>query len=138
MMISQTELQQLMLDSATEAVQYAETTHQQHLDFSKESAGQLDAILTKLHHEHKQQAISNEHLFTLSHLFGAYLGQIFQQKVGGEWVQLQLGDDNSPVICLCHNDKEFPFASVCYNKIVNDVSLSLSYYLNQALHNATQ
>ncbi len=137
MMINQTELQQLMLESASEAVQYAATTHQQNLDFSKESAAQLDEILTTLHQQHKRQAISKEHLFTLSHLFGAYLGQIFQQKVGGEWAQLQLGDD-TPVICLCHNDKEFPFASVCYNKIVNDVSLSLSYYLNQAIHNATQ
>jgi hypothetical protein len=138
MMINQTELQQLMLESASEAVQYAAEKHQQHLDFTKESASQLDEILTKLHHEHKNQAISKEHLFTLSYLFGAYLGQIFQQKVGGEWAQLPLGDDNSPVICLCHHDKEFPFASVCYNKIVNDASLSLSYYLNQALHNATQ
>lgn len=138
MTMNQTELQQLMTESASEAVQYAAETHQQHLDFSKESAGQLDEMLTTLHQQHKHQAISKEHLFTLSHLFGAYLGQIFQQKVGGEWQQLQLGDDDSPVICLCHNGKEFPFASVCYNKIVNDVSLSLSYYLNQALHNATQ
>ncbi len=136
-MINTNELQQLMTESASEAVQYAAETFQQHLDFSKESAGQLDEMLTTLHQQHKHQAISNEHLFTLSHLFGAYLGQIFQQKAGGEWAQLQLADDN-PVICLCHNGKEFPFASVCYNKIVNDVSLSLSYYLNQALHNATQ
>lgn len=136
-MINQTELQQLMQESANEAVQYAEATHQTHLDLSKESAALIDEILTTLHQQHKSHAISKEHLFTLSHLFGAYLGQIFQQKVGGEWAQLQLGD-NHPVICLCHNDREFPFASVCYNKIVNDVTLSVSYYLNQALHNATQ
>ncbi len=137
MMINTTELQQLMLDSASEAVQYAAEQHQQHLDFSKESVPLLDTMLVKLHLQHKREAISKEHLFTLSHLFGAYLGQIFQQKVGGQWQQLQLGDNN-PVICLCHNGKEFPFASVCYNKIVNDVALSVDAYLTQALNNATQ
>lgn len=136
-MINKNELQQLMTESASEAVQYAAEHHQQNLDFSKESVPHLDTLLVKLHLQHKRQAISKEHLFTLSHLFGAYLGQIFQQTVGGEWAQLQLGDDN-PVICLCHNGKEFPFASVCYNKIVNDVAISVDAYLTQALNNATQ
>lgn len=136
-MISQAELAELMQQSASEAVLYASAEHLIKLDFSLESVNQVDHILYSSHLRHQLKKFSDEHLFTLSSLFAAYLGQILMDRVGGHWVQLR-NDDGSPHLAISCMDKTYPLPSLCFHKIVHQSGLSLENYLQQAIHNHTQ
>ncbi len=136
-MISKSELAELMQQSASDAVQYAAAEHLLTLDFSLDSIRHVDHILYSSHLRHQLKKFSNEHLFTLSSLFAAYLGQIFIDRIGGCWVQLRT-EDGAPHLGIEYMDKEYPLTSLCYHKIVHNAELSLEKYLQQALHNHTQ
>ncbi len=136
-MIAKSELAELMQQSASDAVHYAAAEHLITLDFSLESVSQVDHILYSCHLRHQLKRFSDEHLFTLSSLFAAYLGQIFIDRIGGEWIQ-QRTEQGAPHLCVAFRDKQYPLASLCYHKIVDDAALSLEKYLQQAMHNNTQ
>lgn len=136
-MISQSELAELMQQSASEAVLYAAAEHFITLDFSIESVNQVDNILYSCHLRHQLKKFSDEHLFTLSSLFAAYLGQVFIDRAGGHWVQLR-NDDGSPHLAISCMEKEYPLTSLCFHKIVDNAGLSLEKYLQQAIQNHTQ
>lgn len=136
-MITNTELTTLMQQSAADAVQFAADEYQIALDCSLESLPLVDTILQQLNHHHRQNRLSEEHLFTLANIFGAYLGQIFISVVGGEWMHQKAVED-APYVSLNYNNREFPLASLCFHKIVKDPDLSVRDYIRQAISNAMQ
>lgn len=131
------ELHGLMQQSAQDAVSYATEQHQTNLDFSLDSLVLVDQILGRLHEDQQVKAHSSELIFTLCNIFGAYVGEVFIRHVGGSW-QNNTQDNTAPYLAVNFGDREFPFASVCYHKIVTDNSISLQDYLRQAKENATQ
>ncbi len=131
------ELSTLMQQSAADAVGYAAEQHQLTLDYSLDSLHQVDQLLSRLHQDQQSKPHSSELLFTLCNIIGAYIGEVFIRHVGGQW-QNNTADESAPYIAVGFGDKEFPFASVCYHKIVNHDSISLQDYLRQARENATQ
>lgn len=135
--MQQQELNKLMHDSATDAVSYANEQHKITLDNSIASLEQLDDLISELHQLEKKQRHSAELVFTLSNILGAYVGELFIANVGGQWQHNQV-DTAAPFIFVQFNDKEFPFASVCYHKITRDNSISLHDYVKQAMANAMQ
>jgi hypothetical protein len=136
-MNTQQELDKLMQQCAADAVQFASEEYQINLDFSLESLELVDNILTRLHEINRLQRFSDEHLFTLCNIYGAYLGQIFISVVGGEWVH-QKADETAPYVSLNYNNREFPLASLCFHKISKDTQLSVRDYLSQAMSNVMQ
>ncbi|QBL08813.1 hypothetical protein E0Z06_04440 [Rheinheimera sp. D18] len=135
--MQQQELNKLMHDSATDAVSYAKEQHKIALNNSIASLEQIDNLISELHQLEKQQRHSTELVFTLSNILGAYVGEVFIANVGGQWQHNQT-DTAAPFIFVQFNDKEFPFASVCYHKITRDNSISLHDYVKQAMANAMQ
>ena len=135
--MQQQELVELMQAAAADAVNYSAEQFEHQLDFSLNSLALVDDILSKLHQQQLSNAFSTEILFTLSNIFGAYLGQIFIQQVGGHWHNNQL-EQAAPYVAVQLADKEFPFASVCYHKLSQDNSISVQQYLQQAKANAMQ
>lgn len=133
----QPELEQLMQQCAADAVQFAAEEYQLELDFSVESLALVDTILTRLSEVQRLQRFSDEHMFTLCNIFGAYLGQIFISVVGGEWIHQQ-GDEYAPYVSLNYNNREFPLASLCFHKITKEPHLSVREYINQAMSNVMQ
>lgn len=131
------ELNTLMQQSAADAVSFVAEQYQLTLDGSLESLHQVDTLLSHLYQDQQTKPHSNEMLFTLCNIIGAYIGEVFIQHVGGQW-QNNMQDQSAPYLAVGFGDKEFPFASVCYHKIVNDNSISLQDYLRQARENATQ
>lgn len=131
------ELNNLMQASAKDAVQYAREEHQYTLDFSEKSLLHVDSILSELHQREQSQQHSSEMIFTLCTMLGAYIGEVFIASVGGQWQQ-NLNDSTAPFIFVQYNDKEFPFASICYHKITSDNSITLRNYVKQAMANAMQ
>ena len=136
-MNTQQELDKLMQQCAADAVQFASEEYQINLDFSLESLSLVDNILARLHEINRLQRFSDEHLFTLCNIYGAYLGQIFISVVGGEWVH-QKADETAPYVSLNYNNREFPLASLCFHKINKDVHLSVRDYISQAMSNVMQ
>lgn len=131
------ELHTLMQQSAVDAVNFAAEQYQLTLDGSLESLHQVDTLLSRLYQDQQTKAHSSEMLFTLCNIVGAYVGEVFIRHVGGQW-QNNTQDQTAPYLAVGFGDKEFPFASICYHKIVNDNSISLQDYLRQARENATQ
>lgn len=130
-------ISQLMQDAAQDAVAYAGEEFQLTLDNSLASLTLIDQILSELHQRELQQAHSAELLFTLCNMLGAYIGEVFIAHAGGQWQYNQV-DEKAPFIYVQHNDKEFPFASVCYAKITQDNSVRLANYVQLAMVNAMQ
>jgi hypothetical protein len=133
----QPELEQLMQQCAADAVQFAAEEYQLELDFSVESLALVDTILARLSEVQRLQRFSDEHMFTLCNIFGAYLGQVFISVVGGEWLHQQ-GDESAPYVSLNYNNREFPLASLCFHKITKEPHLSVREYISQAMNNVMQ
>lgn len=135
--MQQSELNQLMQGAAADAISYVKEEHKQALDGSLDSLANLDKVLSELHGREKTKHHSAEMLFTLSNILGAYIGELFIAHVGGHWQHSQQ-DETAPFVFVQFQDKEFPFASVCYHKITRDDSISLQGYVKQAMANAMQ
>lgn len=135
--MQETDINELMRATASDAVNYASEQYQCTLDGSLDSLPQVDTMLSELHQQHLQQAHSAEILFTLSNLLGAYCGEVFIARLGGTWRQ-NTADPKAPFTYVQYQDKEFPFSSICYHKIVTDNSISLQSYIQQAMANAMQ
>ncbi len=131
------ELAELMLQSAKDAVSYAQEDHQVTLDLSLESLPLVDVLLSSIAHQQQKQRMSDAHMFALCNIFGAYLGQVFLSIVGGQWVH-QTGDETAPYVSLNYNNKEFPLASLVYHKVTKNPDLSVNDYVRQAISNAMQ
>jgi len=131
------ELKELMQGSAQDAIAYATEQHQLTLDYSLDSLHVVDQLLSRLHDDQQQRPHSGEMLFTLCNIMGAYVGEVFIRNVGGDW-QSNNSDNTAPYMAVGFGDKEFPFASVCYHKIINEDSIRLQDYVRQAKENAMQ
>lgn len=135
--MQQQELNNLMQGAAADAVNYAAEEHNLSLDKSIDSLQLVDIMLAELHRREQQQRHSVELIFTLCNIVGAYIGELFIANVGGHWQHDQSNSD-APFVYIRLNDKEFPFASVCYHKFTKDNSISLYDYVKQAMANAMQ
>lgn len=135
--MQETDLTDLMQATAADAVEYASQQYQLTLASDIDSLPHVDEILSSLHQQHQKQPHSAEMLFTLSNLFGAYCGEVVIASMGGQWRHND-ADPKAPFTYVQYQDKEFPFASVCYHKIVTDDSISLQDYIRQAMANAMQ
>jgi hypothetical protein len=131
------ELNALMKTASADAIHYAQDEHHITLDNTLASLQQLDTLLAELHKREQSQRHSAELIFTLCNLFGAYIGEVFIANVGGQWQHNQQ-DSAAPFVFVQFQDKEFPFASVCYHKITRDNNISLQDYVKQAMANAMQ
>lgn len=135
--MNNTELTELMLQSATDAVNYARDEHHVQLDMTLDSLPLVDVLLSSIAHQQQKQRMSDAHMFALCNIFGAYLGQVFISIVGGEWVH-QTADENAPYVSLNYNNKEFPLASLVYHKVTKNPDLSVKDYISQAISNVMQ
>lgn len=135
--MEQQALNQLMRESATDAVKTSREEFAIELDFSAESISLVDAIILKFLDTFNDQAFEDKAVFTICNIYGAYLGEVFRKLAGGQW-QYNLQDEEAPSIMLMHQDKTFAFAGICYERLVNDSSASVQRYFNQALDAVTQ
>lgn len=131
------QLKQLMVQSAEDAVHYANEEFQLSLDYSLDSLRQLDVVVSTLHERQKKQAHATDLLFTLCTILGAYAGEVFRRHRGGDWFH-DKSSTEAPYVCLTYLDKEYPFSSITYHKLMTDDSISIADYVEQAMSNATQ
>jgi hypothetical protein len=135
--MKQQALNQLMRESADDAVKTSREEFAIELDFSAESISLIDAIILKFLDTFNAQALEDKAVFTICNIYGAYIGEVFRTLAGGQW-QYNLQDEEAPTIMLMYQDKTFAFAGICYERLVNDSNVSVQRYFSQALDAITQ
>jgi hypothetical protein len=131
--MQQNELDQLMHDSANNAVHVAEEEFGVTLDFSADSISVVDDILLSFIERYHDQALQDNAVFTLCNIYGAYVGEVYRLLAGGEW-RYDTSNKNAPYVILEVGDRTYAFAGICYERLVNDSRTSVKAYFDQALN----
>jgi hypothetical protein len=131
------ELNVLMKDSAEDAINYLKENHNQLVTISKKDLPQIDVVLTKLAVLYIQHPMKSKELFTISSIMGAFVGELFKRTAGGEWF-MDTSNPDAPFVVLNYGGKSFPFASICYEKMVNQPEISINKYYELAIGGSTQ
>lgn len=137
MNISGDELSILMADCAQNAIETTLNEFQITLDGSAESIALVDEAILDFINKYKDLALEDKAVFTISNIYGAYTGEVFKQLVGGKWHYDQ-SDPDAPYTVLSYADKQYAFAGICYQRLVNDSQVSVKEYFDKAVANARQ
>jgi hypothetical protein len=135
--MEQQALNQLMRESADDAIQTSREEFAIDLDFSADSISLVDTIISKFLDIYNDQALEDKAVFTICNIYGAYIGEVFRKLAGGQW-QYNLQDEDAPSIMLMYQNKTFAFAGICYERLVNDNTVSVERYFTEAIGGATQ
>lgn len=137
MRMTSSELAELMEDSAKNAVHTSADEFDVNLDGSEQSIELVDDVILCWLGKYKAQALEADAVFTICNIYGAYVGEIFRKKVGGEWNYDESNPD-APYVVLNYAGSSYAFAGVCYQRLVNDSQVSINHYYHQALSNNLQ
>ncbi|MFT4926536.1 MAG: hypothetical protein ACI8WB_002634 [Phenylobacterium sp.] len=131
------ELNELMSQSAQDAIGYIREAHQCSVSLCQTDLPTIDIVLTKLALAHIEQPLTDPEMFTVCNILGAFVGELFKTTRGGEWFMDESLKD-APYVVLNYAGKSFPFASICYEKLINQPEVSLAKYYELAVGGATQ
>ena len=131
------ELNALMQDSAKNAVISTQNEFGVSLDGSVESIAVVDDTLLSYLDKYQDSALEDEAVFTLCNIYGAYIGEIFKSKIGGQW-RYDNSNSNAPYVVLDYAGHSYAFAGICYQRLVNDSSISVKEYFDKAVENNRQ
>ncbi|MEP0356300.1 MAG: hypothetical protein ABJH06_05440 [Paraglaciecola sp.] len=137
MQMTSAELANLMLDSAQNAVKTTLEEFKLQLDFSEESINLVDDVILAWLGRYKDQALEENAVFTICNIYGAYVGEIFKEKIGGDWAYDESNPD-APYVVLDYASSSYAFAGVCYQRLVNDSQVSIKNYFDEAVANNLQ
>lgn len=135
MSVSSSELKQLMADTAADASAYAAEEFAVTLDQSVASIETVDQLILQAREKYGQDIHNSKMIFTLCNMFGAYVGEIFRNQYGGTWVY-DASDNQAPSVFLQKGEYTFAFAGIIYQRLVNDQTLSVRRYYEEAVTNA--
>ena len=131
------ELKDLMIDSAQNAITTTEEEFNIVLDGSDQSIDLVDDVILSWLGRYKDQALEENAVFTICNIYGAYVGEVFRNKVGGNWAYDESNPD-APYVVLNYAGRSYVFAGICYQRLVNDSQISIRSYYDQALANNLQ
>ena len=134
--MDQIELASLMKDTAQDAVENAKEQLGIELDYSNESVMHIDRLISHYLDNYQSQTLDQKTIFTVCHMFGSYVGEVFKRSAGGHWVYDD-SDPDAPNVLLHYQDKSFAFAGICYERLIKDSSVSVKKYFDLALNFAT-
>ncbi|MCC2604282.1 hypothetical protein [Planctobacterium marinum] len=137
MAMTREELDELMQDSARNAVITTRDEFGINLDGSADSIKVIDEVILRWINKYRDQALEDKAVFTLCNIYGAYVGEVFRSTVGGQWSYDESNPD-APYVLLEYGIHSYAFAGVCYQRLVNDSQISVENYFNQAIANNTQ
>ena len=137
MQMTSAEITELMIDSAKNAVITTEQEFNLILDGSDQSIDLVDNVILSWLGRYKDQVLEENAVFTICNIYGAYVGEIFRNKVGGNWAY-DASDPEAPYVVLNYASSTYAFAGICYQRLVNDSQVSVRNYYDQALANNLQ
>lgn len=128
------ELAQLMRQLTDDAKVFVNTEFKITLDDSWESAAKVDEVVTELQAKHKHELADPQTIYTLSTMLGAYVGELFRQRFGGEWVQ-EVTENDAPMLLLKFENASYAFPGIAYQQLTATEPMSISEYLENAKNN---
>jgi hypothetical protein len=137
MQMTSAELTELMIDSAQNAVTTTEEEFSLTLDGSEQSIELVDDVILSWLGRYKDKVLEENAVFTICNIYGAYVGEIFRDRVGGNWTYDE-SDADAPYVVLNYAGNTYAFAGICYQRLVNDSQISIKSYYEQALANNMQ
>ena len=137
MQMTSAELTDLMIDSAQNAITTTKEEFNLNLDGTEHSIQMVDDVILSWLGRYKGQALEENAVFTICNIYGAYVGEIFRSKVGGNWAYDE-SDIDAPYVVLNYAGGTYAFAGICYQRLVNDIQISVRSYYDQALANNIQ
>lgn len=137
MAMNREELNELMQDSAKNAVITTREEFGINLDHSPESIKLVDEVILKWIERYKDKVLEDKAIFTLCNIYGAYVGEVFKEIVGGQWTYDE-SNPEAPHVLFEYGSRSYAFAGICYQRLVNDSQISVDFYFSQALSNNTQ
>ena len=137
MQMTSAELTDLMIDSAQNAITTTADEFNLTLDCSVESIDLVDDVILSWLGRYEDQALEESAVFTICNIYGAYVGEIFRNKVGGNWAYDE-SDPDAPYVVLNYAGSAYAFAGICYQRLVNDSQISVRRYFDHAVANNLQ
>lgn len=137
MSMNRDELNELMRDSAKNAVITTREEFGINLDNSYESIKLIDEVILKWIDRYKDSVLEDKAVFTLCNIYGAYVGEVFREIVGGQWTYDE-SNPEAPHVLFEYGSRTYAFAGICYQRLVNDSQISVDYYFTKAIANNTQ
>lgn len=137
MRMTNEELTQLMADSAQNAIETSQQEFGVTLDGSQESLATIDDLILSWLDKYKDQALEDSAVFTICNIYGAYVGELFRDKVGGNW-NYDESQSDAPYVVIEYAGNTYAFAGICYQRLVNDSDISVKSYFEQAVANNLQ
>ncbi|PTB98334.1 hypothetical protein C9975_10810, partial [Thalassospira xiamenensis] len=115
--MEQRELDELMTQLASDAEVFAEKEYEMTLAKNVASFRDVDDLVDRVVARAESDVLDDKALFTLANVFGAYVGEIVKAEIGGVWVY-DTSDAHAPAVYLALGDKQFPFASMVYQRLI--------------------
>lgn len=119
-------IKELMQASALDAVAFAKE-QQITLDGSIESIEIVQQLLDQL----RCEPLNDKHLFTLSYIFGAYIGEIFIRNYGGHWFHQEKQGDEPPQTFIINDPYSYAFPGIVYLYLMGQEQYSLVHYFEK-------
>jgi len=135
MSISGPELLQLMEDTASDAVKFAQDEFELTLDRSEDSVILIDQLILSIRERYRENLHDSKLIFTVCNMLGAYIGEVFRTHHGGQWVYDDT-DPDAPSVFLALGEYTFAFAGIVYQRLINDQDQSTLLYYEEAVNNA--
>ena len=130
--MEQQALNQLMQESASDAVQTAREMFGITLNYDAASIALVDEILVRVVQTYNDKALEDNAVFTLCNIYGAFIGEVFKTLAGGQW-RYDQSEPDAPFVVLDVGDRSYAFAGICYERLVNDSKVSVRAYFDLAL-----
>ena len=130
------ELNQLMKQLQGDAVVFAKNDYDLQLTSDVADISKVDTIISALK-ERNSASFKDKELFTLSNVFGAYVGEVVRNAVGGSWLY-DTSDEQAPAVRLIIDSSDHPFASVIYQHLTGSPDVSIQDYAQNAIARHTK
>jgi len=130
------ELNQLMKQLQGDAVVFAKNDYDLQLTSDVADISKVDTIISALK-ERNSASFKDKELFTLSNVFGAYVGEVVRNAVGGSWLY-DTSDEQAPAVRLIIDSSDYPFASVIYQHLTGSPDVSIQDYAQNAIARHTK
>ncbi|MFC4699108.1 hypothetical protein ACFO4O_02935 [Glaciecola siphonariae] len=128
----QKELDELMVETAKDAVQAAKEEFDITLDRSADSISSVDETIEQFIRTFPNETLEDKAVFTLCNMYGAYIGEVFKSLAGGQW-HYDTSAPDAPTIFLVIKDRSYAFAGICFEKLVRNPDVKIKDYFDKAL-----
>lgn len=121
-------IQQVAEAYAEDAIELARDHFKRRLDWSDESARDVEAILADLHKQIPTANPTDEKVLQFAKAFGSYIGELFRKNHGAVWGVVTLGSDTFPGLRADRTGAEFWPWGKAYNRLKNGPEDNVWHY----------